>query len=306
MKIKITIVVVLFNLCSVFSQQDLIKELTKQAVSIDSLKKANKIEKEKYKVQTDSLKQIKDSIKNLKLTLSKLDEFKKDKKKIDTLLKKQNLKIILLEEQKSDLILNMSDEKIKSKQKIQVEKEKAKAAILLEISNTYKDKSFDDLISFSTKLSVERDLKFIGENNKVKQILVDLITYFEVKSLIHKQFNIEKTIISLDKLNNVKQQSTLLEKLQRNLEDYQLVNEGLKNCLIAINALDKDGSVLGMGEEIKTLKLNKILTEISNYIFNYDFNHDDYPYLSTVLSEVIKLKVPNPDKDISSLLKKTE
>ena len=39
MKIKITIIIVLFNQFSVFSQQDVMKEFAKQAVAIDSLKK---------------------------------------------------------------------------------------------------------------------------------------------------------------------------------------------------------------------------------------------------------------------------
>ena len=56
MKIKITIVFLLFNLFSVFSQQDLIKEVGKQAVVIDSLKKVTKTEKENYRIQSEALK----------------------------------------------------------------------------------------------------------------------------------------------------------------------------------------------------------------------------------------------------------
>ena len=67
MKIKITIVFVLFNLFSVFSQQDLIKELGKQAVIIDSLKKVTKTEKENYRIQSEALKNKNDSIKILSI-----------------------------------------------------------------------------------------------------------------------------------------------------------------------------------------------------------------------------------------------
>ena len=52
-----------------FRLYSLIKELGKQAVIIDSLKKVTKTEKENYRIQSEALKNKSDSIKILKLTL---------------------------------------------------------------------------------------------------------------------------------------------------------------------------------------------------------------------------------------------
>jgi hypothetical protein len=111
MKIKITIVFVLFNLFSVFSQQELIKEIGKQAITIDSLKKVTKTEKENYRIQNENLNNKKDSIKILKLTLSKLEKFKKEKENFDNLIKQKNDSIIILKNQKSELSLKILEER---------------------------------------------------------------------------------------------------------------------------------------------------------------------------------------------------
>ena len=54
------------------------------------------------------------------------------------------------------------------------------------------------------------------------------------------------------------------------------------------------------------MKYKKILSEISTYIFEYDFNFVDYPYLSDIISQLIKLKRTNPDADINDLIKKLQ
>jgi hypothetical protein len=303
MKIKITIVFVLFNLFSVFSQQDLIKEIGKQAVIIDSLTKVNKNEKEKYNVQYETLKNKKDSIRILKLTLLKLEKFKTEKGKIDNLIKQKNDSIILFKSQKSELSQKITEEIIISEQKILSEKEKVKSEILTKIINTYKAKSFDDLISFSNKLSIKRDMELIGGNNEMNQTFIDLAKYFEAKSLFDSHFDTEKTKKAQTELNTIKQPSALLDKLKTQIENYQLIDKGFRDCLIKINTIDKKETA-GNDEFIKKQKLSKILTEVSDYIFNYDFNFPDYPYLSNILSQVINIKFPNPDQDISKLINK--
>ena len=59
-------------------------------------------------------------------------------------------------------------------------------------------------------------------------------------------------------------------------------------------------------EKIVKSKLNKIISELSNFIFVYNFNFIDYPHLSEIVLEIIKRKQPNPDADISDLLKKID
>lgn len=303
MKIKITISFVLFNLFSVFSQQELIKEIGKQAVVIDSLTKVNKNAREKYNVQYETLINRNDSVKTLKLRLSKLEKYQIEKGKINNLIKQKSDSIILLINQKSVLNQKMTEGRIIDEQKILSEKEKVKSEILTKIINTYKAKSFDDLISFSNKLSIKRDMELIGGNNEMNQTFIDLTKYFEAKSLFDSYFDTEKTKKAQTELNTIKQQSALLDKLKTQIENYQLIDKGLRDCLIKINTIDKKETAAN-DEFIKKQKLSKILTEVSDYIFNYDFNFPDYPYLSNILSQVIKIKFPNPDQDISKLINK--
>lgn len=302
MKIKITLIIVLFNLFSVFAQQDVMKEFGKQAVAIDSLKKVIKTEKENYKILVDSLTKKEESIKSLKSILSKLNEFNRDKQKIEALILQKTDSISILKKQISATKqLNLNESK-KWEQKIINEKEKVKSEILAKIANTYKNKNFDDLIVSSNKWSIQRDLQLLGENIELKQILMDLNKYFEAKSLLDKPFNVEQKNIFLAELNKIKQQSAILDKLKENLENYQKLDEGLKDFINSISVIDKKETVSGMSREMGQKKLNKILTEISNFIFNYDFYSNDYPYLSDILFELVKIKVPNPDQDISKLL----
>lgn len=302
MKIKITIVFLLFNLFSVFSQQDLIKEVGKQAVVIDSLKKVTKTEKENYRIQSEALKNKNDSIKILKLTLSKLEKFKIEKGKIDNLIKQKNDSIIILKNQKTELSQKISQERLICEQKKIEEKEKVKTEILTKIINTYRGKKFDDLIILSNKFSVERDLQLIGENNELRQIFIDLNKYFEAILLLDQPFDTEKIKKAQNELLTIKQQSVFLDKLKDQIENYQLIDKGFKDCVTKINSIDKKETA-GNDEFIKKQKLNKILNEISDYIYNSDIN-SYYPYLSDRAFQIIKIKFPNPDQDISKLINK--
>jgi hypothetical protein len=137
----------------------------------------------------------------------------------------------------------------------------------------------------------------------MNQTFIDLIKYFEAKSLFDTHFDTEKTKKVQTELNTIKQPSALLDKLKTQIENYQLIDKGFRDCLIKINTIDKKETA-GNDEFIKKQKLSKILTEVSDYIFNYDFNFPDYPYLSNILSQVINIKFPNPDQDISKLINK--
>ena len=104
--------------------------------------------------------------------------------------------------------------------------------------------------------------------------------------------------------SQIKLESASLNKLRSAIHNYQTFNEGLRDTMGKIIALDQRESVANNTKEIQSQKFNKIMAEISYFIFNYDFNFSDYPYLSEVVLEIIKRKAPNPDADISNLLQK--
>jgi hypothetical protein len=133
---------------------------------------------------------------------------------------------------------------------------------------------------------------------------LDLETYFNANNLVSNKFNVTESNRYLNQLGLIKQQSKLVDALKESLNNFKIVNDGLLLCIQNIMALDNKESVNGMNKNIMKLKFNKVLAEISIYIFDYDFNFVEYPYLSDVLSEIIKRKQPNPDADISDLLKR--
>ncbi len=296
------------NFCMVHAQQELISEIKNQTIVIDSLSKVIKKERDDLKLLNEKFKIKTDSINGLKSTLSKLEKFKNEKKKFDEQLKLKSDSISTLIKQKNEITQKISDDKMKYEQNMISEKEKTRLEFLNQITNFYNGKSFDELILNSSKNTIERDLKITG-TTELKLLLNDLKVYFEARDLLDNRFNAEVTKTKLDNLNKIKQQSVLLEKLKDQLENYQSVNNGLIECLKSLIDLDMKGLVMsnsGHDKEVIQLKLNKIQTQISKFIFDFDFNHADYPYLSNVLSKVIKLKVPNPDADISKLLKNIE
>ena len=271
---------------------------------IDSLKKVTKaylenIEKLNKSFQ-DSTKKINRINKELKAELSDLDNFKTNKKSIENQLKLLNdsifkLNSIISEKDKQKFITDSV-----CKLKVKEEFQKGKQVSLDSILFSYKGKAFDTIILSSKILSVKRDKHLIGNNADVKQLFADLITYFEAKDLLTNKFDATKIKNAQLQLNLIKQQSALLDKLKGDLENYQSYNNGLKECLGKIGELDKKESVTGMGDEIKKRKFNKI----SSYIFNYDFNFVDYPYLSNIVLDIIKIKQPDADANISTFIEK--
>jgi tetratricopeptide (TPR) repeat protein len=176
-------------------------------------------------------------------------------------------------------------------------------SVIAGILNKYQTGHFDDLIKSSTKQSVEHDWRLsVKVNDSVsKPVLSDLRNYFKAKELLEKKFN-EKEINAV--LPTLTRQSALSDKLKETLENYRDFTDGLKETIEKIISIDGKETVAGMGDEIQKEKFNKILAEISLYIFNYDFNFVDYPYLSDILLEIIKRKQPDADANISDLLNK--
>jgi len=316
-----------------FSNQDYI---TKQGRIIDSLKKIileNESNKQqlksqkgsvnKQKLEIDSLNKITntnaESIKNYKTDSTnrknEFEKFKKEQKDLKDYEAGMKTHKGLLQS-KTDSI---SDQKklistkdsllvVKNKeceQKAIKEKESGKNEILSIITNTYKNKTFDSLINSSSRLSAQNDLRMLGNSSDIKPILDDLENYFSAKAAFEKKYNPAVINEALQKLKSIAQKSdSRVSNLIEKVENYQTVHEGLIEMLDKIKKLDGKEDVAGMGEVNFQKKHYKILSEITKYIFDYDFNFSDYPYLSDIVLEVIKRKQPNPDADISDLLKK--
>jgi hypothetical protein len=317
----ILIFIMIYGLGNAYAQDYLVDKITKQAIEIDSLKKT-------YKTKIDSLQKIiianeaknkqqsanylasekkqSDTIAGLKKDLSKLEKYKSEKKTIEATLLLKSDSIVLLKNK-----ITLKDNEIKTitekgKKNAATEKENGKNEILNQLVNNYKNKSFDDLINSSNITSVQRDKQLIGNNPDIKQIIIDLETYFNAENLFSNKFDGAQVNNYISQVALIKQQSKLVAALKDNLDNFKTFNDGLNTSIQNIIAIDKKEIVKGMSEQVVKSKLNKILSELSKYIFDYNFNFVDYPYFSDIVLEIIKRKQPNPDADISDLLKKLE
>jgi DNA repair exonuclease SbcCD ATPase subunit len=284
--------------CQVYAQEDLISAVTRQAVEIDSLKKKLAITvttNENYIIQVQrSLKNLEDSVKMLNTNLAELQKYNAEKEIIDAQLQAKSDSI-------SKLKNKYDEEKQKGQETAREERQKGKDEVFESIVRSYSNKPFDDLIKSSTKESVQRDLPLVGEDNpNVKNLLSDLAKYFNSKELLTKKCDKYRLKETQNQLKTINQRSESLERLREIINNYDIVSIELKKIINKIADLDKRISVTH--EEIQEQKFNKILTEISSYIFNYDFNLSDYPFLSDILLEIIKRKYPDADANISDLL----
>jgi hypothetical protein len=294
----------LCSFSSVLAQKDLIDRLEKQAVEIDSLKKVIKVKMDTTLRLSKENNKLVDSMKILKSDLAKLEEFRIGKKKIDTLLGLKSDSIVFLKAAISEKDKQITAEKQKGEQKEREKYDAGKNEILATIANSYKSKSFDELLKSSTKESAQRDLQLFQNQTEIKQILSDIEKFFLAKELLDTRLDIVQLKNVQNQLAQIRKESVLFSKLKEIIGNYQTFNDGLKETIGIIVALDNAETVFKQSKEIQKMKFDKILGEIFSYIFNYDFNFSDYPYLSDILLELIKRKQPNPDADISDLLKK--
>lgn len=290
---------------SAFAQKDIIVErLEKQAVEIDSLKKLIKAEMDNSKLLRNENNSLQDSLKKLRYDLSNFEVFINGKKNLDSILRQKTDSIFLLQARISERDKQIIIEKQTAELKAKEENEKGKNEILINIINGYKSHSFDVLLKSSTKQSVEQDLQLCQGIPEVRLILSDMQKIFIAKEIL--DFKPEESQIKSQQieLGQIKRESVILGKLKEILSNYQTFNGGLKEIIGKIVALDNVETVFKQPKEIQKKKYDKILAEISSYIFNYDFNFSDYPYLTDIILEIIKRKLPNADADISDLLKK--
>lgn len=308
-KIRIILVTTLFfcGISSSYAQQDslYLDRLEKRAVEIANLN--NEVVKYKDSVNDNAIKlnKLKDSLKLLKSKLSEIEDVKADKNVLENLLKQKSDSITILKTDLLDKDKQLATQTQSNKQEVKEAIENSKNKTLKSLIDYYKNKSFDDLVKSSTQQSARNDKNIIGHSNDIEPLLSDLEIYYKIKLLFQNEFNSAKIKEAQNQFNQLEQlESSSIDKLKNDVENYQIFNEGLKETIEKIIALDGRESVIGMPKEIQNLKFNKIMAEISFYIFNYDFNFLDYPYLTDVMLDIIKLKAPNPDANIFELLQK--
>lgn len=299
----ITVIVIMCSCSSVFAQKDLIDRLEKQAVEIDSLKKLIKNEMDGRQLLRNENNRLQDTLKKLKYDLANLEEFRKGKKNIDSMVRQKTDSLALLKAGIVEKDKQIAIEKQKVEQKAKEENEKGKNEILTIIINRYKSQSFDELLKSSTKQSAGQDLLLCQSLPEIQPILSDIQKYFTAKELLDAKLEAAQIKSQQIQLGQIKRESVVLGKIKETLSNYKTFNDGLKETIEKIIALDKIIKAAS-NKLIQKDKSDKILAELSSYIFNYDFNFPDYPYLSDIILELIKRKRPNADADISDLLNK--
>lgn len=304
MRIVFIIAVILCSFNDAYAQKELIERLEKQAVEIDSLKKIVRNELDNRQKAVTENGKLSDSLKLIKSDLSKLEDFRIIKKKTDTVLRQKSdsivlLKVVLSEKEKQVL------EEIKKGEKRELDKyEAGKNEIIATIVNSYKGKSFDELLGLLTRQLAQRDLQLFQNQIETKQMLSDIEKYYSAKELLDAKFDNVQFKNSEIQLSQIKQRSTKVDKLKEIISSYKTFNEGLKETLERIRSLDNAESVSKMSKDVQKKKFDKVLAELSSYIFNYDFNVTDFPYLTDIFFEILKRKQPNPDADITDLINK--
>lgn len=309
MKKVIVVILIMFGVSNAYTQ-DLIKEIQKLTLANDSLQKqvikplndsiiklnsAHNIEitklNEKVKALEIEKSELNKEIKTLENSVAKLN-----KNKIKVERDSLQAKIDSLTKKEKELNEQIS---IKDKQIIQ-EKEKGKEEALNQILQTY-NKPFDELIKNSSLKTVERDMSIVGDKTVVQQTLLSLQKYFNSEQVLSEKYSEQNVANAITQLKSI-EQTELVLKLTENLTNYKMRNDELKKTIDKILEIDK--KFVANDEYTQKIKLNDILAEIAWYIRNYRFNFFDYPYLSEIILEIIKLKQKDANTDIANLKEK--
>jgi len=242
--------------------------------TIDKLEKTiDDLNKNKVKNERDSLHK---QVERLTANLARLDQENQDKER-----------------------QRIEDKQIRDEEtRAKIEKEKYE--VLANVVNGYKNEKFDDLIKSSNLLSVQRDKQLVGYDAETKQVLSDLEAYFYAEIMLANKIDVERIKNALTQLNEIKQQSELLDKLKKNVKYYEMFNYELKKTIGKIVKLDEDYKA-DEEPQFQVIKFNKILSELEDYKLNF-YDYENYPYLSNIIIEIILRKCKNADADINDLL----
>ena len=302
MKNIIFIACISFSFNSTFAQKDLIERLEKQAVEIDSLKKISKLETKNKEQYIMEVSRLTDSIKQMMFALRKLEEFTILKKKTDSVLIQKSdsiglLKLALAEKEKI-----MLAEMMKSGKKELEKYESGRKEIFDTIASIYFGKNLEDILKLTAGHLILRDQQLFHNTTETKRNLLDVEKYYKAKELFSTKPDIMLLKQVEQELGQIKQKSKKLDRIRELISTYRIFNDGFKQTLEKLKTLDNNESVSNLSIEVKKKKFDKVLAELSSFIFNYDFDFSEYPYHAAIFLEVIKRKLPNPDADISDLI----
>ncbi len=275
-----TTIFFLFSFYS-FAQEDIVDEVAKSAGTelTRLIKEMNPeaIFKQK-KIISEQITQIKD-LKERNLSF---------KKEIDKL--------------KSELEKNKSENKKTLNSRLKAEKKN----LLLKISASYSGNTLEYLIKNLNKISVKRDGELLIEelknNSLLKKKFEKLLAYFESEQLLHNRYEEAAVNLAIKKVEQIRDSSVSIRKLNNNLKYYGKRYEGFNECINQINEIDRDGNA-GTNQVIKEKKIKRISYEVAKYIKDYQLTYHNCPYISEVLIRIIDNKMRNPDKNINEIIK---
>ncbi len=310
--ITVTTTFFIFTLAHAQTDSLFLKRFEMLLLENSNLKTVLQNEKNKYDelsraYKKDTLKfmtQLKDLIKDLQNEQEKVTDLNKNKLVVerDNLLAKVDSMNIVISNQIKTLAnkdKQIETEKASALTKAKASKNEGKAEAMASILNSYKNRSFDDLIKFSSRESVNRDLPILGDNPDIKPVLNDLLIFFSAQDLLSEKFDGTQIKNAQTQLNQIKHQSILLDAVKEDVEYYKDFNAALKETVSKIVNLDKSKSADG-DAEIQELKFKEIVV-LLDFLYNY-YDYSKYPYLSKIFIEIVKRKKPNADADISDLL----
>ncbi len=290
--------------------QDFTKEDEKLVLEKDSLQKViKKIRDNNAHVNKsfiDSIASYNSKIDNLN---SNIKELKKDTAYMNKQIKKcdpnhiKNLetKLQQLEETIKEKDGNIKSIKVECDNMQREKYQEGQQVVYNQIQQIYQLDSFDALISSSTQKSINRDLELVGNNQVAKKKLEDLKIYFTALQVLDEKYNEQKVRNAQGQISNITQ-SALVENLKDKLEKYKLCNDALQSTIATIIELDHE--FIANNDDTQKIKLRDILFELAGYFRNYRFNFLDYPYLSEIVLEIMKVKQLDANSDLSPFLNK--
>jgi hypothetical protein len=176
---------------------------------------------------------------------------------------------------------------------------KGKQDILNTLTQGYELLSFDEMIRASSQDQIHRDLRLI-DKGELHQKLKNLDSYFSGKDVLTQKYDPSNVQYELEMARLIKENSVLVEELIENLDNYKPRNDGLKEAIQKIQVIDE--KFIANTEKNQKDKEVLILAEISWYLYNYEFDFENYPYLSSIIIQIMKEKHKDANWDISGIL----